>query len=263
MDAERLKDACVQWIADWFAPFGPQACAVLGMSGGKDSTVAAALCASALGPERVVGVAMPSGSQPVNDADEICEWLGIRYVCLNIGEVETALRALGEPFRPAVAGPADRMAGDGQTGFSRQAVLNIPPRIRMTVLYAVAQTVGGLVANTCNLSEDYIGYATLYGDAAGSFSPLGHLCVREVLAVGRALGLPEKWVGKTPDDGLPGSMPDEQKFGFSYAVLDRYIREGICDDEAVRAKIDRMHRANLFKTQMLHIPAFEPDPSWL
>lgn len=256
MDAVRLKDACVQWIADWFAPFGPQACAVLGMSGGKDSTVAAALCARALGPERVVGVAMPSGTQPLNDADEICDSLGIRYECLNIGQAEDALRRLGGSLG---------LTGSSQTpaGFSPQSILNIPPRIRMTVLYAVAQTVGGLVANTCNLSEDYIGYATLYGDAAGSFSPLGRLCVREVLAIGRALGLPEKWVSKTPDDGLPGSMPDERKFGFTYAVLDRYIREGVCEDEAVRAKIDRMHRVNLFKTQLLHIPAFDPDPSWL
>ena len=246
MNAVRLKDDCIRWIAGWFAPFGPSSCAVLGMSGGKDSTVAAALCAQALGPDRVVGVAMPSGTQPVNDADEICSYLGIRYLCLNIGETEAALRRLG-----------------GSEGFSKQSILNIPPRIRMTVLYAVAQSVGGFVANTCNLSEDYIGYATLYGDAAGSFSPLSRLCVREVLAIGRAMGLPEKWVGKTPDDGLPGSMPDEAKIGFTYATLDRYIREGVCEDEAVRATIDRMHRANLFKTEILHIPAFEPDPSLL
>lgn len=259
MNAPALKDACVKWIAEWFAPFGPSSCAVLGMSGGKDSTVAAALCAKALGPERVVGVALPSGSQGLNEADEICRFLGIRYLCLNIGEAEAALRALGA----AVAGPAAAMDGGTQPGFSRQAVLNIPPRIRMTVLYAVAQSVGGLVANTCNLSEDYIGYATLYGDAAGSFSPLGRFCVREVLAIGRELGLPEKWVGKTPDDGLPGSMPDEAKFGFTYAVLDRYIREGVCEDRAVKAKIDRMHRANLFKTEILRIPAFQPDASLL
>ncbi len=258
MDAVRLKEDCIRWIADWFAPFGPSACAVLGMSGGKDSTVAAALCAQALGPSRVVGVAMPSGTQPINDADEICAYLGIRYLCLNIGETEAALRRLG-----AALSSEDGANVDGSEGFSKQSILNIPPRIRMAVLYAVAQSVGGFVANTCNLSEDYIGYATLYGDAAGSFSPLGRLCVREVLAIGRVLGLPEKWVGKTPDDGLPGSMPDEAKIGFTYATLDHYIREGVCEDEAIRAKIDRMHRANLFKTEILHIPAFEPDPSLL
>ena len=129
----------------------------------------------------------------------------------------------------------------------------------MTMLYAVAQSMGGMVANTCNLSEDSIGYATLFGDAAGSFSPLGRLVVREVLAIGDDLGLPRKWVHKTPDDGLPGSCPDEEKFGFSYATLDRYIREGVCDDPEVKEKIDRMHRRNLFKTEILHIPSFIPD----
>ena len=128
----------------------------------------------------------------------------------------------------------------------------------MTILYAVAQTMGGMVANTCNLSEDYIGYATIFGDAAGSFSPLGGLVVREVRAIGHALGLPAQWVDKTPDDGLPGSCSDEQKFGFTYDTLDRYIREGICPDEAIKAKIDSMHKRNLFKTEILHIPSFRP-----
>ena len=234
---------CIEWIRDWFAPFGPTSTAVLGMSGGKDSTIAAALCARALGPERVVGVAMPSEGQSLNEADKICEYLGIRYLCLPIGGAEAEFRALG-----ACLGE----------GFSTQTLQNIPPRIRMTVLYAVAQSCNGFVANTCNLSEDYIGYATLFGDAAGSFSPLGRLCVREVRGIGYALCLPAKWVDKIPDDGLPHSMADEQKFGFSYDTLDGYIREGVCEDAAVREKIDSMHRRNLFKTQILHIPSFEP-----
>lgn len=242
---EKLCADCIKWIEEWFAPFGPKVCAVIGMSGGKDSTVVAALCARALGPERVWGVAMPSNGQSLNEADEICQYLGIHYLCLPIGAVEHACRELGEQL------PTRK--------FSAQTVLNIPPRLRMTLLYAVAQTVGGMVANTCNLSEDYIGYATLYGDAAGSFAPLGQLCVREILDIGTVLGLPEKWVGKTPDDGLPGSMPDEEKFGFTYATLDKYIREGICEEEAVREKIDRMHRANRFKTDILHIPSFQPS----
>jgi NAD+ synthase len=244
LDARTLCEGCVKWIADWFEPFGPDSCAVVGMSGGKDSTVVAALCAKALGPSRVWGVAMPSNGQSLNEADEICAYLGIHYLCLPIGAVESSCRDLGS-LLPLGA-------------FSHQSILNIPPRLRMTLLYAVAQSVGGMVANTCNLSEDYIGYATLFGDAAGSFAPLGQLCVQEILEIGRVLGLPEKWVGKTPDDGLPGSMPDEEKFGFSYAVLDRYIREGVCEDEAVRAKIDRMHRCNRFKTDILHIPCYQP-----
>jgi len=214
------------------------------MSGGKDSTIAAALCAEALGKDRVVGVAMPADGQRLNGADEICKYLGIRYICVPIGKIEAACDEAGELL---------------PEGFTKQTKQNIPPRIRMTMLYAVAQSVNGMVANTCNYSEDYIGYATLYGDAAGSFSPLGKLCVREVRAIGHALGLPAEWVDKIPDDGLPCSSPDEVKFGFSYDTLDRYIREGVCEDEAIREKIDLMHRRNSFKTEILHIPSYTPD----
>ena len=244
MDYSVLKDQCVAWIRDWFGRNGSSCSAVLGMSGGKDSTIAAALCAEALGPDRVIGVAMPAEGQSLNEADEICKYLGIRYLCLPIGKIEAACDELGSLL---------------SEGFSVQTLQNIPPRIRMTMLYAVAQSTNGMVANTCNYSEDYIGYATLYGDAAGSFAPFGRLCVREVRGIGHALGLPAKWVDKVPDDGLPHSSPDEQRFGFTYDMLDTYIREGVCEDEAVKSKIDSMHRRNLFKTEILHIPAFEPE----
>lgn len=234
----------MDWVREWFGKNGPNCTAVLGMSGGKDSTIAAAVCAQALGPERVIGVAMPAEGQGLNEADEICRYLGIRYLCLPIGKIEAACDELGELL---------------EEGFSNQTIQNIPPRIRMTMLYAVAQSTNGMVANTCNYSEDYIGYATLFGDAAGSFSPFGRLCVREVRAIGHELGLPARWVDKIPDDGLPCSSPDEVKFGFTYDTLDRYIREGVCDDPAVKEKIDRMHRRNLFKTEILHIPSFVPD----
>ena len=192
MDYNALKDNCVAWVRDWFAKNGPTCSAVLGMSGGKDSTIAAAVCAEALGPERVIGVSMPQNGQSLNDADNICKYLGIHYICLPIGAVTDACEAL-EGCIPG-----------GK--WSVQTVQNIPPRIRMTMLYAVAQSSNGMVANTCNLSEDYIGYATLFGDAAGSFSPFGRLVVREVKGIGHALGLPAKWVDKIPDDGLPHSI---------------------------------------------------------
>jgi len=242
MDYKKLTENCIAWIQDWFEKNAPEANAVVGMSGGKDSTVVAALCARALGPQRVIGVAMPSGSQSINEADEICKYLGIRYIALNIGDIEASFRAL-----------------DTGKEWTKQSVLNIPPRIRMTVLYAVGQTYNGMVANTCNLSEDYIGYATLYGDASGSFSPVSRLTVQEVIAIGKELGIPVKWVEKTPDDGLPGSCPDEAKFGFTYKTLDKYIREGICEDPQTKEKIDRMHERNKFKTEILRIPAFIPE----
>ena len=241
MDYTELKDECVAWIRGWFEKNGPGACAVLGMSGGKDSTVAAALCAEALGKERVVGVAMPAEGQSLNEADKICEFLGIRYLCAPVGATIAAFEDMGA----LVPG-----------GLSHQSEQNIPPRVRMVTLYALSQTLGGRVVNTCNLSEDWIGYATRWGDSVGDFCPIGKLTVQEIRGIGHAMGIPAVWVDKIPDDGLPHSCSDEAKFGFSYETLDRYIREGVCEDEAVREKIDRMHRSNLFKLSMPE--AFEP-----
>jgi len=236
-----LKDACVEWIRGWIERNGKDCCAVLGMSGGKDSTVAAALCREALGADRVIGVAMPAEGQSLNEADEICHHLGIRYLCIPIGSI------LSSFYKVASGQVAATFAN---LELSQQAEQNIPPRVRMTVLYAVSQSVNGRVVNTCNLSEDWIGYATRWGDAVGDFSPLGGLVVQEIRGIGHALGLPSKWVDKTPDDGLPHSCPDEQKFGFTYEMLDHYIRTGQCDDPAVKEKIDGMHARNLFKISM-------------
>lgn len=235
MDYKLLKDQCVQWIRDWFEKNGKGCNAVLGMSGGKDSTVTAALCAEALGKERVIGVSMPAEGQGINDADKICEFIGIRYICAPIGGIISGFQQLSETL---------------PEGLSHQSEQNIPPRVRMTTVYAISQSLNGRVVNTCNLSEDWVGYSTRWGDSVGDFSPLGKLTVQEVKAIGHELGLPAKWVEKIPDDGLPHSCSDEEKFGFSYATLDRYIRTGVCEDEAVKEKIDRMHRNNLFKLSM-------------
>lgn len=235
MDYKLLKDQCVQWIRDWFEKNGKGCNAVLGMSGGKDSTVTAALCAEALGKDRVIGVSMPAEGQGINDADKICEFIGIRYICAPIGGIISGFQQLSETL---------------PEGLSHQSEQNIPPRVRMTTVYAISQSLNGRVVNTCNLSEDWVGYSTRWGDSVGDFSPLGKLTVQEVKAIGHELGLPAKWVEKIPDDGLPHSCSDEEKFGFSYATLDRYIRTGVCEDEAVKEKIDRMHRNNLFKLSM-------------
>lgn len=235
MDYRKIKDDCVDWIREWFDKNGRECCAVLGMSGGKDSTVAAALCAEALGKQRVVGVAMPAEGQSLNSADKICAYLGIRYICAPIGGIIGSF----SPIRESLA-----------EGFSKQAEQNIPPRVRMCVLYAISQSLNGRVVNTCNLSENWVGYATRWGDGVGDFSPLGKLTVQEIKGIGHAMGIPSEWVDKIPDDGLPHSCSDEQKFGFTYEVLDRYIRSGECDDEQIKAKIDRMHSASLFKLTM-------------
>lgn len=235
MDYTELKDNCVAWIRDWFERNGKGCCAVLGMSGGKDSTVAAALCAEALGKDKVVGVAMPAEGQSINGADEICEFLGIRYICAPIGSIIKAF---------------DDVRAQLPEGFSVQTEQNIPPRVRMTTVYAISQALGGRVVNTCNLSEDWIGYSTRWGDSVGDFSPMGKLTVQEVKGMGHAMGIPAKWVEKIPDDGLPHSCSDEEKIGFTYATLDKYIRTGVCDDPATKANIDRRHANNLFKLSM-------------
>ena len=242
-DAKKVKDACVQWIRDWFRENGPGCNAVLGISGGKDSSICAALCAEALGRDRVIGVTMPNGIQPdIDDSVKLINHLGIRSYNINIGQ---SFDALMKEVEAALGHPA-----------SDQTRINMAPRLRMTAVYAVSQSNNGRVVNTCNLSEDWVGYSTRYGDAAGDFSPLGGLTVAEVLQIGEVLGLPHDLVHKTPSDGLCGKT-DEDNLGFTYAVLDRYIRTGICEDEAAKALIDRKHVTNLFKLKP--IPHFDPQ----
>ncbi len=243
-NAKEVKDLAVQWIRDWFEENGPGCNAVLGVSGGKDSSVVAALCVEALGKDRVIGVTMPNGVQPdINDSFRLIQHLGIRSYNVNIGAAYEALMA-----------EVKEQLGAQGTEVSSQTVINMPPRLRMTALYAVSQSQNGRVANTCNLSEDWVGYSTRYGDAAGDFAPLGGLTVQEVIAVGLELGLPRDLVVKTPSDGLCGKT-DEDNLGFTYAALDQYIRTGVCDDPATKALIDDKHRKNLFKLKP--IPFFK------
>ena len=242
-DAAVNTEKCIEWIRNWFEENGKGCTAVLGLSGGKDSTVTAALLAEALGAERVIGVAMPDEGQSLNEADEIAKWLGIKFFNISVAE---ACRATRASLEAAGIEP------------SAQCVQNIPPRERMKVLFAVAQCFNGRPVNTCNLSEDYIGYATIFGDAARSFSVLGKMTVTEVLAIGDYLGLPSKWVHKSPHGGPPNSSPDAGKLGFTYAELDRYMREGVEPAPEKKEKIDRLNRINRFKTEILRLPVYIP-----
>ena len=239
-NAEEMKDRCVEWIRDFFKNNGPDCNAVVGISGGKDSSVVAALCVEALGKDRVIGVLMPCGVQAdIDMARKLVNHLGIKNYEINV--------------EAAVNGILNAMP---DIEISTQTKTNVPPRIRMTTLYAVSQSVNGRVANTCNLSEDWIGYSTRYGDSVGDFSPLSRFTVTEVKAIGRVLNLPEDLVEKVPIDGLCGKT-DEENIGFAYATLDVYIREGICEDVTIKEKIDRMHERNLFKLELM--PCFEPE----
>lgn len=234
-DAMKVKNDCVEWIRRFFEENGNNCNAVLGISGGKDSSVVAALCAEALGKDRVIGVLMPNGEQAdIEDSYKLVKHLGIKYYVVNIAE---SYNGLVDAF------PAE-------LEMSNQTKINMAPRLRMAAVYAVSQSCNGRVANTCNLSEDWVGYSTRYGDAAGDFSPLCCLTVGEVIEIGKALGLPHYLVEKTPSDGLCGKT-DEDNLGFSYAVLDRYIRTGEIDDRKTKELIDRKHRNNLFKLRVM------------
>lgn len=250
-DPEKVKNEIVEWIRSYFEENGKGCKAVIGISGGKDSSIAAALCAEALGRDRVVGVLMPDGVQrDISDSRMLVEFLGIPYVELNIGGAMNAMKDM-------LTGSEKLLGMCGLTGLSRDTEINLPPRLRMATLYAVGQMLpgGARVVNTCNASEDYVGYSTKYGDAAGDFSPLSNLLVHEVRQIGDVLGLPSELVHKTPSDGLSG-QDDEQKLGFTYAALDNYILSGECEDPALKERIDRLHRINLHKLRLM--PAFDP-----
>lgn len=235
-DASKAVEATVKWIQDWFAENGPDCNAIIGISGGKDSSITAALLVEALGKDRVIGIMMPNGEQ--NDMDMallLVNYLGINHYVINIaaaynGAVKDIECAIGE--------------------LSNDSLINLAPRLRMATLYAVGQSRNGRVANTCNLSEDWVGYSTRYGDAAGDFSPVSSFTTAEIRAMGRVLGVPDILIEKVPSDGLSG-MSDEDKLGFTYEVLDRYIRTGEIEDATAKERIDTLHERNLFKLRYM------------
>ena len=240
-NAEKIKNQCVDWIRDFFDKNGKGCNAVIGISGGKDSSIAAALCVEALGKESVIGVLMPYGEQhDIDMAHLLVDHLGIKHYVINVKDA------------------IDGLLGSMPEGLelTAQSKTNLPPRIRMSTLYAVSQSCNARVVNTCNLSEDWVGYSTRYGDSVGDFSPLSNLTVTEVKEIGRLLGLPDVLVDKVPIDGLCGKT-DEDNLGFTYAELDRYIRTGEIEDLEKKARIDTMHKNNLFKLQLM--PVFVPN----
>ena len=240
-DAKKVKNDVVNWIREFFEANGKDSPAVLGISGGKDSSVVAALCVEALGKDRVVGVLMPCGEQSdIDMAKLLVEHLDIKHYIINIKDaVDGVKNAMPEGFE-----------------LSKQSLINLPPRIRMSTVYAVSQSLNGRVANTCNLSEDWVGYSTRYGDSVGDFSPLSKLTVAEVKAIGRELGLPEVLIEKVPSDGLTGKT-DEDNLGFTYAVLDKYIRTGEIEDMDAKERIDRLNKMNKFKLEIMPIFPYE------
>lgn len=248
-DAEKNRDNLVAWLKTWFDENGKDCKAVIGISGGKDSTVVAGLCVRALGKERVVGVLMPNGDQKdIRDSYRVCEALDIEHIVVNIGatyntiadEIETALNM--KNIAPIL---------------SEQTLINLAPRLRMTTLYGVSQTVKGRVVNTSNLSEAIVGYFTRWGDECGDVKPLVNLTKSEVVAIGKTMTeIPLDLIEKTPSDGLSGKS-DEEKIGFTYENLDKYLRnqkEDIPQDDLNKI-VDRM---NAVAFKLIPINCFVP-----
>ena len=247
-DVEKVTGDCIQWIKDWFEKNGPGCNAVIGISGGKDSTIVTKLCVEALGADRVIGVMMPNGVQKdISDSIKVCKLLGIKNYTINIeNSVNAILKEMNE----------------SGIEITEQTRTNLPARIRMSTLYAVSQSNNGRVSNNCNKSEDTMGYSTRYGDAAGDFSPLSELTTVEIVAIGDYLGLPYDLVHKTPIDGLntnaDGSyVTDEQSMGVSYDDIHKYVR---MRNELSQETIDYIsgrEKKNLFKLQLM--PKFNPN----
>ena len=253
-DAASVKEDIVAWIRWWFRHNGDGCNAIIGISGGKDSSVVAALCVEALGKDRVIGILMPNHEQSdIGDAYKLVDHLDIMHTVINVGQaIDNLSGHIGTlSLRKRKPGTEKPVA------MSNQAKINLPPRIRMATLYAFSQSLNGRVANTCNLSEDWVGYSTRYGDSVGDFSPLSMLTTDEVIAVGKACGLPDELVEKVPADGLCGST-DEMNLGFTYRALNEYIRTGVCSDPQVKERIDAKHKANLFK--LMPMPVFKYRP---
>ena len=242
-NAKKTTEALINWIKDWFNKNGKDCNAIIGISGGKDSNIVAALCVRALGKDRVIGISMPNTLQSSNieqyEDDKhikmLVDLLGIKHFEANITPVYSQF-TLGM-----------NKATKWDLEITEQTRINLSPRIRMSMLYAFSQSLNGRVVNTDNLSENHIGYFTKWGNV-GDVSPLANLTVTEIKAIGRELGLPNALIDKVPNDGLSGKT-DEENFGFSYEVLDKYIRTGVCDDAEIKEKIDNRHNNNLFKLQ--------------
>lgn len=244
---EKVTKGIISWISKWFEENGNGCNAIIGISGGKDSSVVAALCCKALGTDRVIGLMMPNGEQKdISDSIKLCEFLGIRNYTINIKPmVDTHLAAL-------------EAIGDHIT---EQTITNLPARVRMNTLYSFSQSHNGRVSNNCNLSENTVGYATRWGDGAGDFSPLAQLTTVEIQLIGDYLGLPYELVYKTPIDGLKtnadGSyVTDEQSLGITYQEIHDYLR-----NDADDPRIQELQRKNLFKLEL--IPEYLPGHNLL
>lgn len=250
-NVEKVTEGVINWIREWFEENGKNCKAVIGVSGGKDSLIVSKLCVEALGADRVIGVMMPCGVQKdISDSIRTCEYLGIKNYTINIeGAVNATLKQME----------------DAGIEISNQTIVNLPPRIRMSTLYAVSQSHNGRVSNNCNLSEDICGFSTRFGDSVGDFSPLSNLTTVEIVQIGDYLGIPYDLVHKVPMDGLNVNendeyITDEDILGVKYSDIHTYAREPhklMESNPEVYEAIREKERKNAFKLKPM--PAYIPQ----
>ena len=239
------SEKVIEWIKQYFEDNGKDCNAIIGISGGCDSSVTAALLVKALGKDRVIGVLMPNGNQyDIDCSYQLVKFLDIKHYVININK----------PYLELTNEIDTKLKIDSKSYDIYRT--NTPSRLRMATLYGISGLFNGRVANTCNLSEDYVGYSTKFGDSAGDFSPISNFTKTEVRELGEELGLPKNLIYKVPEDGM-SFKSDEEKLGFTYEVLDKYIRTGEIDDLKIKEKIDKMHLANLHKIQLM--PSYKKD----
>lgn len=239
------SEKVIEWIKQYFKDNGKDCNAIIGISGGCDSSVTAALLVKALGKDRVIGILMPNGDQyDIDCSYQLVKFLDIKHYVININK----------PYLELTNEIDTKLKIDSKSYDIYRT--NTPSRLRMVTLYGISGLFNGRVANTCNLSEDYVGYSTKFGDSAGDFSPISNFTKTEVRELGEELGLPKNLIYKVPEDGM-SFKSDEEKLGFTYEVLDKYIRTGEIGDLKIKEKIDKMYLANLHKIQLM--PSYKKD----
>ena len=260
-DVKKITEEVIAWIQKWISENGNERTKVIiGVSGGKGSSVVSALMVKALGKDRVIGVMMPNGQQKdISDSQTLVSHLGIKNYTVNIAKayegiqsafIESGIAENMENF----ANSATKLTNDSFTSVFKT---NTPARLRMVTLYGIAAQIGNCrVVNTCNLSEDLVGYSTFYGDAAGDFAPINKLTTEEVVAIGDYLGLPSSLTHKAPSDGMCGKT-DEDNLGFTYHEINEIARKN--EKGPNYEKILAKYKSNLFKVKIIALPCYRPD----
>lgn len=244
---EQEAENAIRWIKQYVEKTGAKGI-VVGNSGGKDSATVIGMATKAIGKERVVAISMPcySNRDDFEDAKLVADTFGVKFLTVDLSncyeEMEREIKS--------------ELSKIEIKELSKEATINIKPRLRMTTLYGIAQTLGYLVIGTGNLCEAMVGYTTKWGDSASDFNPIGNFTVEEVLEIGKYIGVPEKILKKAPNDGL-GGQTDEEKMGITYHQIAEMIETGDTEDKLAKQKILKKCQYSKHKREPIPVYSFE------